>query len=648
MNKSAQYCLPYVYTTAGFTLLLMLLMGSAQAQLQVVPGTAQPTKHSLQERTPTVVRMNSSEQARYSLDTLPFWDDFSYIGLLPLTEAWSENTTASITYGLAVRPPTLGVVSFDGIDASGAPYSQANTSGPADMLESDSINLAGLSDAEKAGVFLSFFWQLQGLGERPDQFDFLRLQFLDADTVWHDVWSKSGAVDVATTTFQKELLSLQQEGNARGVNFFHPGFRFRFQSFNRLNGQFDLWHVDYVYLNKGRSADAPYINDQAISSGFTSLLKPYTAMPLHQFFASPEKYLNDSILNTFHNLESPTSPSEGGETYALKVRTHTGEAVATLKEGFPIRSGGAILSGQTYITMRDILELQYLLPFADRDSLYLESVVTLANAIPEGLPLFSRNDTTLVRTVLHDYYAYDDGTAEAGVSLNGRDQRLAYRFALEVPDKLVGISAYFPFFKESSFNKSITLKVWSSLAGVDGAVEDTLVYSQVVNLTASEQPDLNEFIYIAFNNALELEAGDFFIGYEQTTPGELPIGFDRNTDSSDEIFYSVNGVEWLNNFPLEGSLMLRPYFDRYTELPTGIEEHHFPPVAIYPNPARHKLWIASEALALQLLDAQGRPVLQQKAQLRTEIDIKHLPAGIYLLQLQYREGIQSKRIIIVH
>ena len=63
-------------------------------------------------------------------------------------------------------------------------------------------------------------------------------------------------------------------------------------------------------------------------------------------------------------------------------------------------------------------------------------------------------------------------------------------------------------------------------------------------------------------------------------------------------------------------------------------------IRIFPNPARQELTIqfrepADDRLQLRLLDMQGRELLHEKPESRSEIqvDISTLPSGMYLLQL---------------
>src|SRR5690606_9637016 len=81
------------------------------------------------------------------------------------------------------------------------------------------------------------------------------------------------------------------------------------------------------------------------------------------------------------------------------------------------------------------------------DSLYLETEIYIASGdtllnekgIYRESVNYVVNDTARSTFVLHDYYAYDDGTAELGVGVNQDRGKIAYQFVLEEPDVLTHI-----------------------------------------------------------------------------------------------------------------------------------------------------------------------------------------------------------------
>ncbi|MBM3410599.1 MAG: hypothetical protein FJY18_03085, partial [Bacteroidetes bacterium] len=132
----------------------------------------------------------SSHRAAYILDTLnlPLVDDFSRPDLWPSPSIWTDNHVFMNT-DLAISPPTLGVATFDGLNAAGRAYDTVPSSrGVADQLTSQAVNLQNLSLADS--VYLSFFWQPAGHGEQPESTDSLAVEFWGSDSIWRVVWSQ--------------------------------------------------------------------------------------------------------------------------------------------------------------------------------------------------------------------------------------------------------------------------------------------------------------------------------------------------------------------------------------------------------------------------------------------------------------------------
>ena len=105
--------------------------------------------------------------------TLPFWDDFSTSTGLVDTTWWTQQSQAQVIIktGIGIDPPSVGVATFDGIDASGIPYLPTPTDGGVDSLVSQYIDLTQVPTSLRNSVYLSFFYQYKGLGEAPEHED---------------------------------------------------------------------------------------------------------------------------------------------------------------------------------------------------------------------------------------------------------------------------------------------------------------------------------------------------------------------------------------------------------------------------------------------------------------------------------------------
>jgi hypothetical protein len=245
--------------------------------------------------------------------------------------------------------------------------------------------------------------------------------------------------------------------------------------------------------------------------------------------------------------------------------------------------------------------------FSDSVKLTLETKVYLKTA---ELPRFKVNDTVRAYTTLHDYYAYDDGTAEASLGIDRQGGRLAYMFYINGRDTITDIDIYFPKFSSSSSSATIKIQVWDNLESTKPLYQDTYP----VQLSSN----LNEFKRYNLSRPL-IVADTFYIGFEQNVNQFISVGYDRNTDSSDKLYYYIDLSQgWLQykdeNNPssniIPGSLMMRPIFG--PSQVTGIRTPAQSKLKIYPNPTTGIFNIEGDFLEaiVKVRDAYGRTVLK--------------------------------------
>ena len=231
-----------------FTLVFLFLSQLSLAQLHRFPANGGGSLQLSQTRDNAVGRTKQSPPL-----TLPFFDDFSK----PLndtyadTALWESSYSIRVNDGMAIKPPTINVATFDGLDSSGMAYNpnEVLLTGYTDQLISRTIDLSEnqVSLSQRSTVYLSFFYQWQGNVEAPDEKDFLELGFKTADVnSWQTVMTIYPNGDNDPTVFYDTIIQVT------GDLFFHDAFQFRIRSFGRLSGPYDTWHVDYVYLNKNR------------------------------------------------------------------------------------------------------------------------------------------------------------------------------------------------------------------------------------------------------------------------------------------------------------------------------------------------------------------------------------------------------------
>ena len=98
---------------------------------------------------------------------LPFVDDFSYGGVYPSADLWTDNYVF-VNSQFPRNPITIGVATFDGLNELGNPYdnSASTIQGGCDTLTSKYIRLLTKPSSQGGGQYsladsitLSFYWQ---------------------------------------------------------------------------------------------------------------------------------------------------------------------------------------------------------------------------------------------------------------------------------------------------------------------------------------------------------------------------------------------------------------------------------------------------------------------------------------------------------
>ncbi|GAB3888087.1 T9SS type A sorting domain-containing protein [Spirosoma agri] len=610
--------------------------------------------------------------------TLPFFDDFAKpsgtTGEQPNTSLWQPGSGVYINNTMGLNQPTVNVATFDGLKANGLPYVQNNQFAQdyTDTLTSRPINLAGMTTA--SGVYLSFFYQIKGLGELPDggstsviisgqpsttvvvvnqPADSLILQFLGSDNVWRNVWTAAGGVpnDQFIQTFVPVTNAL----------YFHAGFAFRFRSFGRASGPFDTWNIDYVYLNKGRTSADAYVKDAAMRQALTPFLKRYTAMPLAQYLVRPEAETADTIATDIRNLNNVINNLKYNfivrdevsgrflqvDTLSATNQFLIGESALVRKFVKPLAARS--LSGAS----RAVLRYTYSITTSDEQNL----------TIPGGV--LKQNDTLSARAVLDNYYAYDDGTWEYGLQLGPRE-RVAVRFVLNKSDTMAGIRACIVPFRTNQSGQSFVVTVYGNTARTVGGRADgqpgTVLYQKAFSM--QYPASRNGFIDFPFDRGIAVK-DTFYIGYQQLSSTDttfLRLGFDKNSPFGSQIFYN-GGSLWEQNLAqagnpngaglnLPGAFMLRPVMGgKGSGLVTAIDDAEpLAPLHAYPNPTTGLIrWESQRLTRLEVINLTGRILHAiEPSRGQQTLDLSYLPDGLYLLRFVEGERAAVQKLIIQH
>lgn len=577
--------------------------------------------------------------------TLPFFDDFSNYQGLPDNQRWLSSS-AFINRDYGTLPPTLGVATLDALDAEGNLYSNATTSiFSADTLVSQRIRLDSVflpyrkSLQPVDSVYLSFYYLPGGgfgnmwerVGDAPEEMDSLFLEFYNStDTCWTVVWAIGGiTVD--------SLLS--QTGNAWqyvtipifNTSYFNRYFQFRFRNYCSLDnnpklgmvGNTDQWNIDYVYIDYNRNYNNHTFRDVAFVNKAPSMLTEYQAMPARQFMATD---MASTISMTITNLYSQTLATE----YFYDVYNNaTGANIAHYDGGYENAPTYAPNNVYQTAAAHATPQVNFSYPISNEQGSY-----RVVHVVHEGVSgdAHTANDTVVFDQVFSNYYAYDDGVPENGYGLTttGGKMYLAYTFSLNQIDTLTAVDLYF---NKTRNNENAGIKfhlcVWQDNNGTPG----TLIYRNSTNHIVSFD-SLNQYVRYRFDAPIVVD-GKIYVGFEQTGTDYINLGFDRNNDASNKIFYRTSN-QWQQSI-LRGALMLRPCFGQSALVSiTDVPQNNLQ-MSLYPNPTYNMLNIdikgvvPADKLQMQVFNMHGRCLYNGAYQ--QQLSVIGYSAGIYVLRL---------------
>lgn len=622
-----------------FSIFILVLLLGAVSKISYGQLSVVPINPSTSEKSKPNARNESNSL------TLPFWDDFSFTkGQVPLDSLWQNSNAVYVGNGIAVNPPSIGVASLDGINAQGEGYT-GGTTGPTDALTSCPINLSSLSVGDE--VFLSFYYQFAGNGEAPEESDSLRVEMLypntDTTAIWIPVWPNGEELD-RSGDFVQALVRLDSTA------FFFDGFQFRFQNFGRPRGFFDVWNIDYVYLNSGRTINDDNFPDRTIGEPLTSIFDGFTAIPSKHFRISQLKIPSYVVTS----VDNPNDDRQPYDNFFSTSVTSWNDSMRTIDNSAVIFRDTESLSAPSRVEeMVDNLFNTLLIP-EGQDSVFIE-VNTFISATDNVLPPtgdydlrydpidFRSNDSTKRTFVLKDYYAYDDGAAEVAAGLNFSGNQLAIKYPVTpgVNDTIVAVDMFFPLTQNEPAGRSVNLRIWD----MNDTIPGEILYNEDLFILRDSLP--NAFIRYTFRTPVPV-ADTFFIGYRQNNEGILGVGFDIQNNSIDQVLYNV-GDQWqLPSEFLKGSFMIRPVFgNTVPEVINSLSDEVINEVILYPNPTNGLLKVRGTVQNLRVFDLFGREV-QVKISYEdkeTTINLYNQSAGIYIVSFINQGRSKSLKII---
>ena len=559
-----------------------------------------------------------------ALLNLPFVDDFSQNNIYPNLNLW-QDVDVFINSNYPINPVTYGVATFDGLDSTGTPYNFGlpNSYGIADQLTSQQVNLTTVIDS----VFLSFYYQPQGNGNKPETQDSIRLEFFrQRDKTWISMWGTPG---VQNHAFKKIMIPVD-------TSFHNNEFRFRFTNWATLSANADHWHVDYIYLNDNRNHADTMLHDVSFITNHHNMLNEFTAMPWQHYLTDSIGFMVNNMPVTYKNNDS-VSDYLVGYIYEIIKNNGKGSSIETYPHTLPANKPVGAYSSLTqpqavYNTINNTFSFP-------TDNLAQSKVFQIKNYFGltingsgAGIVQDDRviNDTVISYQVFGSYYAYDDGSAEQAYGVQGIGSKLAHEFNIKKTDTLTAFQIYFNPIQDDLSAQSFRLKVWSSLS------PETEIYSQVSTAyTSPIYSRTNQFLNYDLDDPLILSAGTYYFGWEKISTEYLNVGWDVNTNNKNKVHYNSSGIWETASF--DGSLMLRPVFGTTPDPEVSIHEENLDDdFLIYPNPAANTLYLKNsnnDSYQLQLIDVYGKVIIETQAKISNKIDVTNISNGMYIVRL---------------
>ncbi len=598
-------------------LIVVLGWGSAAAQEQVAPLRWNPAL-------PADATISTAPLQKTTALTLPFFEDFLGPNLYPDVAKWVANRQVYVNNTMAFNPPAQGVATFDALRGNGRPYDTTNafTLSYADSLTTQPFDLTVYTPADS--LYLSFFYQPQGLGFSPERPDSLMLYFRAKNGVWVKQWADTGST---LKPFRQVMVAV------RDTSFFHDNFQFRFVNKASINLNDDVWNLDYIRFGAGRTAGDTAVNDLALSSVPSFYFSDYTAMPYAQYLAAGGTGRAQNLtLQARNNTASATNAGIGYTAFDTRNGAALGGAAGTVS--LPAKSTqSANLSNYAATPAAGLRERVVF-----RNRFYLQTALPQASIA---------NDTLEKDFVFDNYLAYDDGTAEKSYFLNLQSSlpgKIALEYRTYADDTLRGAAILFGQQVPTAASKLFTINIYRHIAGVDNQPADEIIYTQEFY-----QPrfidSTNRFWNYTFDNPVALPAGTFYLGLMQPAlsgSDSLYYALDANRIGGNHLYFNVTGT-WQSS-TVSGAVMARPLLGGAVRS-SAVEKMTVANAdwTIYPNPGNGYFVLRGvpAGAPVRVLDLAGRTVWKGNTDAGGGVELPQKSAGFYLVQWQEKRGFWS-------
>jgi hypothetical protein len=681
-----------------FALLLPLFV---QAQERLVGLHGNPVIEQFLQRSHNSDMMLKSQKAMtFSPLWLPFFDDFTYDGPYPDEARW-EDKFAFVNSSFQKNPANRGVATLDALDAEGRIYAHASPySFMADYLTTRPIRTDSVVINEEYrrltpsdSLYLSFYYQPQGMGDAPNRHDSLVLEFFmeyadttimidsifhPADTIWNiddpqtwdtiyeayweyktdtiifpeqwkHIWSSPG-MSIDTFYARHKRWMAQVMIPITDMAYFRPDFRFRFRNYASLpnntlpswQSNMDQWNIDYVYLNHNRfRLDTTYPDISFVNPG-ESFIKDFAAMPYRQYAADPYNSMKTRFTTAFTNLDNVNRNA----TYKYRIYDPDGNQIGTDERYDRVDWTNVIRPTKDSV---QYLDRDVVLMFPSKPRVFSIKQTLIGDVGADN----RLSDSVTFLQQFENYFAYDDGTPEVGYGLTPAKAMMAVRFPLNTFDTLQAVDIFFnttPTRQTAGHIEYFKLMVWNDRHGEPG---DTLYTNEEVLFSG----EAGKFIRFPINRVVLLSSG-FFVGLQQSTADNMNLGFDYSNNMSSRNMYKIYNDPWKTSY-YQGSIMIRPVMGTPLNLaPLPLKTPSPNNMTVFPNPltSGQQVYIQKpdsfgdeDEITLKIYDGIGKQCYEAPYT-QPEVTLENVYNGVFIIKLynQTTGKTATTKLMITH
>jgi len=404
------------------------------------------------------------------------------------------------------------------------------------------------------------------------------------EKIWKWIWNSEG--ETLDTNFYNKGNPLSYFRQVMipivdSTRFYTNHFQFRFRNFVSLadnslqswQSNVDHWNLDFIYLNINRTQSDTTYKTITFVGRAPSMLKEYESMPYPQYVNDPVSAMIDTVTMIISNLDTYAHNTN----YTYYVNGTNGTLIDSCDQGNwdipPVWNDG-------YLDYKNFARPAVCFGFYPLDFTIDSAVFTITHRLATDPGSFEKlGDTISYEQKLYNYYAYDDGTPEAGYGLTPTGSQLALQFTLNKPDTLRAVQIYFNKTLSEANEQYFFLTVWEDNNGKPGTIIHTKEW-----LKPAFSNSIDE-LYTYYLDSIVPLVGTFYVGVVQTTNDNLNIGFDRYNDAHEKTWFSVDGT-W-NQSVKKGAVMIRPVVGRQIhEYPEPEPDLKSDELIIKPNPIK--------------------------------------------------------------